>query len=68
MFPNWSSLITPGCNPNTDPAVALPGWVVNASLATAAGLIEIAVDVVLVRLPLVNRIVIVFATLWDKLV
>src|SRR6266699_3349482 len=64
-LPNWSRLRTTGCVPNAAPAVAEPGWVVNASrLAAPASsvsapkLVLLAVTAarvaapVLVRLPL----------------
>src|SRR6266699_3024111 len=68
-LPNWSRLRTTGCVPNAAPAVAEPGWVVNASrLAAPASsvsapkLVLLAVTAarvavpVLVRLPLARGV------------
>src|SRR5437867_5929911 len=66
LFPKASWLLTTGWVPNTAPAVALPGWVVKASAAAAAGLSAIVVEVVLERLPLLNRMVMLVATLCDR--
>ena len=68
LFPNWSWLLTTGWVPKTEPAVALPGCVVKASVLAAAGLTAMVVEVVLTRLPLLNRIVILVATLCERFV
>ena len=38
LFPNVSCVLITGCVPNTDPAAAFPGCVVNTNLLAAAGL------------------------------
>src|SRR2546425_4387635 len=70
LFPKASWLLTTGWVPKTDPAVALPGCVVKASRLAGAGLMAIVVEVALVPgMPgLLNRIVMLVATLCDKLV
>ena len=67
-FPNWSCVLTTGCVPKGAPAVALPGCVMNANCAMAAGLIAMTVEVVLVTPLLLKRIVMFVATLWNKFV
>ena len=62
LFPNASWLLTTGCVPKAEPAVALAGCVTNAKALTLAGLTTITVEVVLTRLPLLNKIVILVAT------
>ena len=39
VFPNTSWTVTTGCVPKAVPPVLPPGWVVNASLAAAPGVI-----------------------------
>src|SRR5437667_1145077 len=68
LFPKASWLLTTGWVPKTDPAVALPGCVVKASRLAGAGLMAIVVELALVRLPLLNRMEMLVATLCDKLV
>ena len=67
LFPKASWLLTTGWVPNIDPAVALPGCVTNARAPAAAGLIAMLVEVVLTKLPLLNKMVMLVATLCDKL-
>ena len=47
--------------------MALPGWVAKTSALAAAGLTAIVVEVVLTKLPLLKRIVMLVATLCDRL-
>ena len=54
LLPNWSRLRTTGCVVSNEPIVPLPGCVVNTNCAAAAGLTAMAIEVVLVKLPLVN--------------
>src|SRR5207247_6197786 len=54
--------------PKAEPAVALPGWVVNARVVAAAALTAIVVEVALARLPLLNKTVMFVAALCDKFV
>src|SRR6266568_2414126 len=70
LFPNASWLLTTGCVPNGEPAVALPGWLVKASALADAGLMAIAVEVALApgRPGLLNKRVMFVATLCDKFV
>ena len=56
-----------GCVPNGPPAVALPGWVVKTRWSAAAGLTLIELEVTLVRLPLEKVIVMLVATLCERL-
>ncbi len=53
-LPNASRVLTTGCAPKTNPAVAVPGWVANTSRSAVAGLTAMVVEVVLVKLPPVN--------------
>src|SRR2546426_12803647 len=68
LLPNGSWLLTTGCVPKAEPAVALPGWLVNARALAVAGLMAIAVEAALARVPLLNKRVMFVATLCDKLV
>ncbi len=68
LLPKGSWVLTTGCVPKAEPAVALPGWPVNARALAAAGLMAIAVEVALARLPLLNKRVMFVATLCDKFV
>src|SRR2546427_6133230 len=67
ILPKASWLRMTGCVPKTDPAVALPGCVAKTRALAVAALTEMVEEVVLVRLPLVNRIVILVATLCERL-
>src|SRR5436190_67328 len=54
-LPNWSCDTTTGWTASGEPVRdAPPGWVVKTNCAAAAGLIAMVVEVVLVKLPLVN--------------
>src|SRR5207247_10277676 len=64
-LPNWSSVRTTGWLPKTEPAVALPGCVVKVKRLALAPLTVIG-DEVAVALPLLNWMVMVVSTLWDK--
>src|SRR5882724_10977499 len=68
LLPKASWLLTTGCVPKAEPAVALPGWLVNARALADAGLMEMVVEVALARLPLLNKRVMFVATLCDKFV
>src|SRR5262249_5113099 len=68
LFPKASRVATTGGVASGAPTVPLPGWIAKASCAAEAGATAIAVDEVLVRLPLVNAIVILVATLWQRFV
>src|SRR6266436_3769794 len=68
LLPKGSWVLITGCVPKAEPAAALPGWLVNARALAAAGLMAIAVDGALARLPLLNKRVMFVATLCDKFV
>ena len=68
LFPKASWLLTTGWTLSVEPAVPLPGWVLKASALAAAGLTAIVVEVALVRVPLAKRMVMLLATLCDRLV
>ena len=61
---NWSSIRTTGCWAKIAPAVAVAeGCVASAKRLAATGLTATTLEVMLVRLPLVNWMVILVATL-----
>ena len=70
LLPKASWLLTTGCVPKAEPAVALPGWLVNARALAVAGLMAIAVEVALApgKPGLLNKRVMFVATLCDKFV
>jgi len=63
-LPKASWLLMTGWVAKIDPAVAPAGWVANTSVLAAAGLIAIWLEVALVKAPLLNRMVMLVATLW----
>jgi len=68
LFPNASRDLSEGCAPNDPPAVALPGWAVKTRWLAAAGPTLMGLEVTLVKLPLEKVIVMLVATLCDRLV
>lgn len=68
LFPSPSCNCTVTAGLSSAPAAALLGPCTNTSCAADAGLITMLLEVALVRLPLVNTIVMLLATLCDKLV
>ena len=67
-MPNGSSVLSTGWALNAEPAVAPPGWVVNANWLIAAGLMAMVVEVAVVAPAAVKSIVMLVATLWERLV
>src|SRR5205809_2907643 len=67
-LPNWSSARTTGWLPKTEPAVALPGCVVKVRRLAVAALTAIELEVAGVRPVPVNWIVMLLATLCERLV
>src|SRR5262249_46333831 len=67
-LPKGSRDLTTGCVVNTEPAVALPGWVVKTKWSASPALTAIWAEKALVRLPLLNRMVMLVGTLWERLV
>ena len=68
LLPNWSLLRRTGWVTSIEPTVPLAGCVAKASCEAAAGLTAMAVEVVLVKLPLVKLMVMLVATLCARLV
>ena len=67
-LPNWSSVRTTGWLPKTEPTAALPGCVVKARRLAAAALTAIESEIDGVAPVLVNWIVMLLATLCERLV
>ena len=68
LLPNASRLLMIGWVPKIEPAVALVGWVAKTNVLAAAGLTAMVVEVVLTRLVPLKVMVMLVATLCDRLV
>src|SRR6266699_875384 len=67
-LPYWSSMRMIGCCAKATPAMAVEeGWVRMVSLLATAGLTRTLAEVALVRAPAAKSMVLVSATLYDKL-